>query len=107
MTPEAEARLDRLERIAKLFVTAGIRARRNMRELDEKIGIVIDFQIQNEERFKAQEERFKEQDAKINILIEFQQRNEERFAQLAEYQANTDRRVDKLLEIVRNGRDGH
>lgn len=93
MTPES--RLDRLERIAKLFVAAGIRARRNMRAVDEKIGIVIDFQIQNEERFK-------EQDAKINMLIEFQQRNEERFAQLVEYQANTDRRVDKLLEIVRS-----
>jgi hypothetical protein len=95
----SEQRLDRLERIAKLFVTAGIRARRNMRALDEKIGIVVDFQIQNEERFK-------EQDDKINMLIEFQQRNEERFAQLAEYQANTDRRVDKLLEIIRNGRNG-
>lgn|SRR5436190_18843295 len=97
MTPEA--RLDRLERIAKLFVTAGIRARRNLRALDEKIGIVVDFQIQNEGRFK-------EQDEKINMLIEFQQRNEERFARLAEYQANTDRRVDKLIEIIGNGRSG-
>ena len=99
MTPEAEARLDRLERIAKLFVAAGIRARRNMRELDDKIGIVIDFQIQNQERFK-------EQDEKINMLIEFQQRNEERFAKLAEYQANTDRRLDLLLEMLRKDRNG-
>jgi len=100
MTPEVEARLDRLERIAKLFVAAGLRARRNMRELDDKIGIVIDFQIHNEQRFN-------EQDAKINMLIEFQQRNEERFAQLAEYQANTDRRLDKLLDILRKGRNEH
>jgi len=96
MTPDAG--MDRLERIAKLFVAAGLRARRNMRELDDKIGIVIDFQIQNEERFN-------EQDAKINMLIEFQQRNEERFALLAEYQANTDRRVDKLVDILGNGRN--
>ena len=49
MTPEAG--LDRLERIAKLFVAAGIRARRNIRELDEKIGILVDAQVANEERF--------------------------------------------------------
>ena len=116
----AEQRLDRLERIAKLFVAAGLRMRRNMRELDEKIGIVIDFQIESRERSK-------EQDARINMLLEFQQRNEERFQRneerfqrneerfqrteeqfqrLAESQANADRRMDKLAEIVRDNRKG-
>ena len=36
MTPEA--RLDRLERIAKLFVRDTLRQRQNLRRLDEKIG---------------------------------------------------------------------
>ena len=46
-----EERLDRLERIAKLLVRAGLRARREMRQQDDKITIMIDAQIKNEERF--------------------------------------------------------
>jgi hypothetical protein len=112
MTPEQ--RLDRIERIAKLFVTAGLRARRNMRQLDENIGILVNLQIQNEERFKNQDE-------KINILIDFQRANEERFkaneerfkaneerfAQLVESQSKTDRRLEGLIEIIRNARNGN
>ena len=49
MTPEQK--LDRLERIVKLFVKAGLRARREMRDLDQKISIIVDAQIANEERF--------------------------------------------------------
>jgi hypothetical protein len=77
MTPEQ--RLDRLERIAKLFVTAGLRARRNMRDLDERISIIVDSQIANEERFAA----------------------------LAEAQAHPDKRLDALIDIVRDGRNGN
>ena len=43
----SEQRLDRLERVAKLFVRAGPRARRGMREQDEKINVIIDNQIAN------------------------------------------------------------
>jgi len=49
VTPEQ--RLDRLERIGKLFVKAGLRARANAREQDQKINIVIDWQVKNEELF--------------------------------------------------------
>ena len=56
----SEQRLDRLERIAKLFVAAGLRARRNMRDMDEKMNILIDAQIRNEERFAKSDERFAE-----------------------------------------------
>jgi D-serine deaminase-like pyridoxal phosphate-dependent protein len=73
-----EDRLDRLERIARLMVRAGLRARREMRQQDDKITILIDAQL----------------------------RNEERFAKLAESQAHTDRRLDALIEIIRNGRNG-
>jgi D-serine deaminase-like pyridoxal phosphate-dependent protein len=73
-----EERLDRLERIAKLLVRAGLRARREMRSQDDKITIMIDAQIKNEERF----------------------------AELAESQKHTNRRLDALIEIVKEGRNG-
>lgn len=77
MTPEQ--RLDRIERIAKLFVRAGLRARRDMRDLNEKISIIVDAQIANEERF----------------------------AKLAESQAHTDKRLDALIDIVRASHNGN
>lgn len=90
MTPEQ--RFDRLERIVKLMVKAGLRARRQMREQADKIDMIIGFQIQNEVRFGTYEERFA--------------KNEERFAKLAESQAHTDRRLDALIDIVRQDRNG-
>jgi D-serine deaminase-like pyridoxal phosphate-dependent protein len=73
-----EERLDRLERIAKLLVRAGLRARREMRQQDDKITIMMDAQIKNEERF----------------------------AELAESQKNANRRLDALIDIVKAGRNG-
>jgi pyruvate-formate lyase len=78
MKKNSEERLDRLERIAKLLVRAGLRGRRQMREQDDKITIMIDAQIKNEDRF----------------------------AELAESQKQTDRRLDALIDIVREGRNG-
>jgi len=83
MTPEQ--RFDRLERIVKLMIKAGLRARRQTREQDQKIGIIIDSQIRNEERFA---------------------RNEERFAKLTESQTHTDQRLDALIDIIRKERNG-
>jgi hypothetical protein len=83
MTPEQ--RLDRLERIARLMTHAGLRWRRQMREQNDKIDMIIDAQI-------------KTADAQI--------KNEERFAQLAESQSHTDRRLDALIDIIRAGRNG-
>ncbi|HKZ78101.1 MAG TPA: hypothetical protein VJ124_07225 [Pyrinomonadaceae bacterium] len=80
-----EERLDRLERIARLMVRAGLRARRQMRDQDEKINIMIESQMKNEERFAR--------------LAESQ-------LQLAESQAHTDRRLDALIDIIREGRNG-
>jgi D-serine deaminase-like pyridoxal phosphate-dependent protein len=75
---QTEERLDRLERIAKLLVRAGLRARREMRQQDDKITIMIDAQIKNEERF----------------------------AELAKSQKHTDRRLDALIDIVKEGHNG-
>ncbi len=119
-----EQRLDRLERIARLMVRAGLRARREMRQQDDKITIMIDAQIKNEDRFaklaQANKDRFAElaasqnqYDNKIAIMIDAQIKNEVRFAdlaksqkQLAESQRNTDRRLDALIDIVQEGRNG-
>ena len=79
MTPEQ--RLDRLERIAKLFVKAGLRARSEFRKQNE---ILLYAQMRNEAKFEQ---------------------NEERFARLAESQIHTDQRLDALIDIIqkRNG----
>ncbi|HEY7784802.1 MAG TPA: hypothetical protein VIB00_08745 [Pyrinomonadaceae bacterium] len=78
MTPEQ--RFDRLERIVKLMIKAGLRARRNAREQDEKITLIINAQIKNEERF--------DQMATAQ-------------ANLANSQAHTDQRLDALINIIR------
>lgn len=83
MTPEQ--RLDRLERIARLFVKTGLRERSRMREIDDKIAILVDMQVKNEERFAE--------------LAEAQ-------TQLAESQTHTDQRLDALIDIIREGRNG-
>ncbi len=80
-----EERLDRLERIAKLLVRAGLRARREMRQQDDKITIMMDAQIKNEERFAK--------------LAQAQ-------TELAESQAHADRRLSALIDIVKEGRNG-
>lgn len=82
MTPEEK--LDRLERIARLMVRAGLRTRRELRRQDDKITIMIDAQIKNEERF-----------AKLARVQ----------TELTESQANTDRCLDALIDIVREVRN--
>ena len=62
---KTEERLDRLERIAKLLVRAGLRARREMRQQDDKITIMIDAQIKNEARFAELAEALKQRNGKL------------------------------------------
>ncbi len=73
-----EQRLDRLERIVKLMIKAGLRARREGERQDEK----------------------------INMLINSQIKTDEQIAKLTESQAHSDRRLDALIDIVREGRNG-
>jgi uncharacterized protein YigA (DUF484 family) len=82
---KSEERLDRLERIARLLVRAGLRARRELRQQDDKITIMMDAQIKNEERFAK--------------LAQAQ-------TELAESQTHTDRRLDALIEILKESRNG-
>jgi hypothetical protein len=101
MTPEA--RLDRLERMARLLASAGFRARSQLRardrEHDEKIDHLVDLQIKNEEKFARNEERFARNEERFA-------RNEERFAKVAESLASTDQRLNSLIDIIREVRNG-
>jgi hypothetical protein len=90
MTPEQ--RLDRLERIAKLFARVGLRERRRQRDQDEKINIVLNWQVTNEERFAK--------------LAEAHSRVDDGLAKLAESQAHSDRRLDALIDMFREWRNG-
>src|SRR6267378_3144437 len=104
MTPEG--RVERLERIAKLFVRAGRRARADLRQQDEKINILINLHMQNEELFARNEERFRENEERfgrlgegIQVILELQKQNEERFRQNEKRFAITDKMFVELAEV--------
>ncbi|MFY9621734.1 MAG: hypothetical protein WAQ99_18110 [Pyrinomonadaceae bacterium] len=103
-----EQRLDRLERIAKLFVKAGLRARSNMRRLDEKIGILIDAQIKGEDRAAELNEKMKtmqmRSDERFRITDERLAKSDERFAK---FESQTDQTLKILMEIMRELRNGN
>ena len=86
----SEQRLDRLERIAKLFVCAGLRARRNMKERFAKMSQSIE---QTNRELSQSIERSR---------IELSQSMNE----LARAQIHTSGRLDALIEIVRRDRNG-
>lgn len=77
-----EQRLDRLERVAKLFVRAGVRYRRDLRDLGDKLNILVNTQIKNEERFIQNEAAFQSRSAEYEtrfnkIEAAFQSRSAE------------------------------
>jgi hypothetical protein len=123
----SEQRLDRIERILKLMVKAGLRARRDVREQDEKIDIIVDYQIetekkfqqnqelfrqnqemfrQNEERFKQNEERFKQNEERFALLAEAQTRLAEAQTRLTDSHLHSGHKLNALIHIVRKGRYG-
>jgi len=126
----SEQRLDRLERIAKLFVRAGLRARRNMKEQDQKINIIINNQIESDERIDRLNRTIERSNAELSQSIErtstelsrsieqtqnglsqsIQQTRtdlSQSMNELAKAQAHTSGRLDALIEIVRRDRNGH
>jgi hypothetical protein len=82
MTPEQK--LNRLERIARLMLRAGQRARTLLREQGEKLNILIDAQIRTDELFAKNEERFAKNEERFARNEERFARNEERFAEVEE-----------------------
>ena len=117
-----EQRLDRLERIVKLMIKAGLRARQQAREQNEKINILIDGQIRYEERVRQNDEEIKgygvtakhhaERLAALEVrAIEAATRADEQFAAMAAAQASTQEQLKSLAATVervinerRNGR---
>jgi hypothetical protein len=94
-----EQRLDRLERIAKLMVNAGLRGRRAIREHDDKINHLADLQISNEDKFAQLA-------ASHANLAESHANLAESHAILADSHAKTDRRLDALIDMIKEGRNG-
>ena len=82
-----EQRLDRMERIVKLMIKAGLRARQQTREQaraqGEKLNIFIDSQIKNEERFAA-----------LSV------KTDERFAAMAAAQTSTGEQLKSFMVAV-------
>jgi len=97
MTPEQ--RFDRLERIVKLMIKAGLRARRQVREQGEKIDMIINMQIQTESRFAKNEERFAKNEERFA-------KNEESLGRLIESQAETARLLRALINRPNEGQPG-
>jgi hypothetical protein len=92
-----EQRLDRLERIAKLFVRSGVRYRRDLRELGDKINIMVDAQIKNEKRFQQNEAAF--QSRSVVYEARFHQ-NETAFqSRSAEYEKRFNKNEERLAKL--------
>jgi hypothetical protein len=83
---KAEVRVSRLERIVKLIIKAGVRARTEMREQAELIAA----------RMKVQFEAMRESQAHSDRHLD----------ELRESQVHSDRRLDALIDIVREQRNG-
>ena len=107
-----------MERIAKLIVRAGVRYRRDMHQLGDKLNILVDTQIKNDERFKQDEaafqsrsaeyeKRFNRNEARFNRDEERFNRDEEKLAKLSQ---KTDEKFAELAELIRiltRGRNGN
>ena len=90
MTPEQ--RLDRAERMLMLFVSAGRRARKQSREQDERISIIIKTQMETEEIMKG--------------LALGQARINQEMAELAKSQRLTDQALRAFINSSPKGENG-
>jgi hypothetical protein len=93
----SEQRLDPWERIAKLFVRAGLRARQNMKQQHEKINIIINNQIGYDQRFVGLNQSLERSDNELSRSL----------SELAKAQVHTNQRLDSLIEVVRRDRNGN
>ena len=111
MTMTPEARLARLERIARLLVKAGLRYRYDLREIGDKLNIVVNTQIRSEELSSQNQVRLtklaERTDRKFAELAVFQKRTDEKFAELAAFQKRTEESLAELIKIVLRGSNGN
>ena len=108
-----DERLDRMERLAKLFARAGVRERRARRELRENINIVINLQIENEDRWARNEDRWARNEERWTRNEDRWARTDERIREmalsvreLAVAQTQTDQRLDRLIDTIQKDRNG-
>jgi hypothetical protein len=101
MTPEQ--RLERLERVAKLFVAAGLRARKQSREQAEKINILIHSQIETGDVVRKTSEQLRQTDEQLRSLGS---RHEQEMAELRNSQKLTDQALRAFIDSLRKGRNG-
>jgi hypothetical protein len=90
MTPDQ--RLDRAERMLMLFVRAGRRERRQSREQDERISIIIKTQVETEEIMKG--------------LALSQARADKEIADLRREQKLTQQALRAFINSLRKGHNG-
>lgn len=99
-----DQRLDRIERILILYFNSGRRERKRVREMDEKINILINAQIENENGLrKLREEtdrRIRETDRQIQETNRQMQENDHRtremFREIRDLFWKTDERINRL-----------
>lgn len=101
MTPEQ--RLDRLERVVKLMIKAGLRDRKQSRDQDDKINILIHSQMETSDQISRMGART---EAAIAGLAAAQAKTDEALAGLAAGQAKTDDALRAYLNSLRRGRNG-
>jgi len=100
-----DQRLDRIERILTLYFNSGSRERKRVREMDEKINILINAQIKNEDGFRELREQSRETNRQIQEMREtFREirdlfwKTDERINRLDEAQKRTDRKLNELSD---------
>lgn len=99
MTPEQ--RLDRMENILRSCIKSGREARSEFRQ---KINILIDTQMQNQEHWRAQSDELNE---KLNILIHTQMKTTEQINELTNSQMQTDQTLVDFIDRHRKDRNGN
>ena len=97
-----DQRLDRIERILILYFNSGRRERRRVREMDEKINILINAQIKNEGGFRELREQSKETNRAMREMFreirDLFWKTDERINRLADAQKRTDRKLNELSD---------
>src|SRR5512132_4110390 len=101
-----DERLDRIERLAKLFARAGVRERRARRELRENINMVINLQIENEDRWARNEDRWARNEDQWARTDERIREMALSVRELAVAQTQTDQRLDRLIDTIQKDRNG-
>ena len=97
-----DQRLDRIERILILYLNAGRRERKRVRKVDDKINILINAQIKNEDGFRELREQSKETNREMREMFreirDLFWKTDERINRLDDAQKRTDRKLNELSD---------